>query len=60
MMPTIVTKTPKSASMTQYSMVGSGVIPAAAFIPTFQPIKATNITFGPGAPCAIATDDVNW
>ena len=60
MMPTIVTKTPKSASMTAYKTVGSGDMLAAAFIPTFQPIKATNITLGPGAPCAIATDDVNW
>ena len=27
--------------------------------PTFQPITATNSTFGPGAACAIATEAVN-
>ena len=59
MMPSIETTTPKSASRTAYVVEGSGVMPAAAFIPTFQPISAINITLGPGAPWAIATDEVN-
>ena len=27
---------------------------------TFQPMTATNSTFGPGAACAIATEALNW
>ena len=31
-----------------------------ALRPTFQPISATNSTFGPGAACASAIDWLNW
>ena len=33
--------------------------PPPAFRPTFQPMRATNSTFGPGAAWAMATDELN-
>ena len=55
-MPTIVAVTPASASATACQPPAS---PPPAFSPTFQPMSATNNTFGPGAACASATLEVN-
>lgn len=51
-MPAIVIATPSSASA---HAVGPPASPPPAFRPTFQPISATNSTFGPGAACAQRT-----
>ena len=55
-MPVMVAATPSSASA---HAVGPPPRPPPAFRPTFQPIRATNSTFGPGAACASATLEVN-
>ena len=55
-MPAMVMNTPHNAKL----MAGQPAAkPPPALSPTFHPIKATNNTLGPGAPCAKAMEDVN-
>ena len=55
-MPAMVMNTPHNAKLTAGQPAAK---PPPALSPTFQPIKATNKTLGPGAPCAMAMDEVN-
>lgn len=57
MMPSMATTTPKLARPT---LIQPPPWLAAAFMPTCQPIRATNKMLGPGADCASAIDEVNW